>query len=459
MSKPNPKCGARLDRLPNSPWHWKIWGMSGFALLFAWSNAISGLVIAQLSQIGWSDTETSAIFASLYSTGMFFGALVGGIIGDRIGRRKSCLLFTGIHLVSEYIAALSPNMFFLIIVRTVMGFGIGALLMTLFASFTEYVPSRTRGTWLSLNSFVANWGGPISSILATLITPFVTADMNWRIMFIIPAVLSSVVWLISYRHFPESPRWLESKNRYDEADEVMTDIEQTVEREQGITLEPISSAKLEDKRNDVNTSISYSQLFKGELLRRVILGAVVLIAMNVIQYTLMTWLPTIFLQKGVDLQSSFLMYLRTIIGAPAGVFIAMLIMDKIPRKAMGIGVLSAMTVIGLVYSVQTNLTAISVLGFLLQMVVQMYVCFASAVYVPEIWPTEAKLRGSGLVNSIGRISSIFCPYLVSFLLTSYGVTSVFMMMSIVAVITALVIAIFGINTNKISVETIGEEAK
>lgn len=455
MNNQKPNCGARLDRLPNAPWHWGMWAMSGFALLFAWSNAISGLVIAQLTQIGWTDTGTSAIFASLYSTGMFFGALIGGIIGDRIGRRKSCLLFTGIHLISEYVAAFSPNMAFLIIIRTVMGFGIGALLMTLFASFTEYVPNRTRGTWLSLNSFVANWGGPISSLLATLITPLVSPDMNWRIMFVIPAALSTIVWLISCKCYPESPRWLESKGRYDEADKIMTDIEQTIEHETGKTLEPIESTTEEATKS---RTISYSDLFKGALLKRVILGSFVLIAMNVIQYTLMTWLPTIFLLKGIDLQGSFLMYLRTIIGAPAGVFVAMLIMDRVPRKVMGISVLCAMTIVGLVYSVQTDLTVVSILGFLLQMIVQMYVCFASAVYVPEIWPTEAKLRGSGLVNSIGRVSSIFCPYLVSFLLGSYGIASVFIMMSVVAVVTAIVIAIFGINTRQVSVESIGEEA-
>lgn len=454
LKKPN--CGARLDRLPNTAWHWKVFAMTGLGILFAWSNGISGLVQAQLIEIGWADNNIAAVFSSLYSVGMLFGALVGGIIGDRIGRRKSYLLYVGIHLAAMYVAAASPNMTFLIVVRTIMGFGIGALLMTLFASFTEYVPSHTRGTWLGRNSFVANWGGPICSLLATLITPYVTADANWRIMFIIPAILSTIIWLVACRNFPESPRWLETQGRYDEANELMTQIEQTVERQSGQKLEPVPVQEVEQVQEKV---IPYSHLFKGELLRRVILGSFVLIAMNVIQYTLMTWLPTIFTAKGIDIQSSFVMYTLTILGAPAGVFVAMMLMDRIPRKTMGIGILALNTIVGLFYSVQTDPTVISIVGFFLQMTVQMYACFASAVYVPEIWPTEAKLRGSGLANSVGRVSSIIAPYLVAFLLNNYGVTSVFVMMAVVAVITIVVIAIFGINTRKVSVESIGEKAE
>ncbi len=55
----------------------------------------------------------------------------------------------------------------------------------------------------------------------------------------------------------------------------------------------------------------------------------------------------------------------------------------------------------------------------------MYVCYASAVYVPEIWPNKAKLRGSGLANAVGRISGIAAPYAVAVLLSSYGVTDLY----------------------------------
>ena len=71
---------------------------------------------------------------------------------------------------------------------------------------------------------------------------------------------------------------------------------------------------------------------------------------------------------------------------------------------------------------------ITLIGFFLITFVYMYVCYASAVYVPEIWPTEAKLRGSGLANAVGRISGIAAPYAVAVLLNGYGVTGVFVLL-------------------------------
>jgi putative MFS transporter len=126
---------------------------------------------------------------------------------------------------------------------------------------------------------------------------------------------------------------------------------------------------------------------------------------------------------------------------------------------MGIGLLVCMAILGYVYSLQTDMTVISIIGFFLITIVYMYVCYASAVYVPEIWPTEAKLRGSGLANSIGRISGILTPYAVASLLTSAGVKGVFTLLGAVAIVAALAIAFLGIDSRKASVEEIGAIAE
>lgn len=106
----------------------------------------------------------------------------------------------------------------------------------------------------------------------------------------------------------------------------------------------------------------------------------------------------------------------------------MLVMDKIPRKTMGVGLLVLIAALGYIYSLQTSMLLITLIGFFLITFVYMYVCYASAVYVPEIWPTEAKLRGSGLANAVGRISGIAAPYAVAVLLNGYGVTGVFVLL-------------------------------
>lgn len=450
-----PNCGARLDRLPNSNWHWSMFGMVAFGLLVCWSNAIGGLVLAQLKELGWTNNSTSAVFSSLTTAGMFVGALFGGIIGDKIGRRKAYILYEVIHIIAMVVAAFSPNMNFLIACRFVMGFGLGALLVTLFAGYTEYMPGRNRGTWSSRVSFIGNWSYPICSTIAMLIAPMLSAQMNWRVQFLIPAALSLIVTAVVYKKFPESPRWLEAQGRYEEAEKIMSEIEKRVEAQTNTKLPEITAAAEESKKEK---ALPYSALLHGVLLKRVILGSFVLIAMNVVQYTLINWLPTIFMTQGINLKDSIVLNTMSMFGAPFGIFIAMLIMDKIPRKVMGVGLLILIAILGYIYSLQSSMTMISIFGFFLITFVYMYVCYASAVYVPEIWPTEAKLRGSGLANAVGRISGILAPYAVAVLLDNYGVTGVFVLLGSVSVIVAVVIAVIGIETKGVSIESINSEA-
>lgn len=449
IEKPN--CGARLDRLPDSRWHYSIFAMVAFGLLVCWSNAVGGLILAQLKELGWTDNSTSATFSAITTAGMFAGALIGGIIGDKIGRKKAIIMFEGIHILSMIAGAFSPDMTFLITCRLVMGFGLGALLVTLFAGYTEYMPGRSRGTWSSRVSFVGNWSYPLCSLIAMGLTTFIGAELNWRIQLIIPSVLSLIATWLAWRYFPESPRWLESRGRYAEAEAIMQAIERNVTLQTGQPLSVIPSTGV----STLPQTVPYSALLKGALLKRVILGSFVIIAMNVVQYTLINWLPTIFMSQGINLKDSIVLNTMSMFGAPFGIFIAMMVMDKIPRKTMGVGLLLLIAALGYFYSLQTNMLMITLCGFCLITLVYMYVCYASAVYVPEIWPTEARLRGSGLANAVGRVSGIAAPYAVAVLLSNYGVTGVFILLSVVAIIVAGAIAIIGIETKGASVESIG----
>ncbi|MDT1898868.1 MFS transporter, partial [Acinetobacter baumannii] len=88
-----------------------------------------------------------------------------------------------------------------------------------------YMPGRNRGTWSSRVSFIGNWSYPLCSLIAMGLTPLISAEWNWRVQLLIPAVLSLMATIIAWRRFPESPRWLESRGRYAEAEKVMRAIE------------------------------------------------------------------------------------------------------------------------------------------------------------------------------------------------------------------------------------------
>lgn len=74
--------------------------------------------------------------------------------------------------------------------------------------------------------------------------------------------------------------------------------------------------------------------------------------------------------------------------------------------------------------------------------------------MPEIWPTNARLRGSDLANAAGRVSGIVCPFAVAALHDSVGVIGVFALLSAVSILVAVVIGVIGIETRGVSAEVI-----
>ena len=455
MSNKNANIGARLDRLPNSGWHIKMWLVSAFALLVCWSNGIGGAVQnVLLNELHWLEPGSTllAMWGTTYTAGQLFGALVGGPIGDKIGRKKSILLYEVIHIIAMIGGAAAPNVTVLYVFRLIQGFGLGALLVVLFAAFTEYVPGKNRGVWSSRNSFIGNFAHPIcNGIALVIVSTGVSMNMNWRIQYIIPSVLSIIASIIIYNKYPESPRWLESQGRVEEADAIMTSIEKEIEASTGKPLPPVEAVEAKAVKN-----LPYSALFKGKLLKRTICGSLVLIGMNTIQYTLMNWMPSLLSSLGYDTSQSQFMTMFGLFGAPFGIFLASLYMDKVPRKATGVILLIAMAVMGIITSKQTTMTALIASTFVLNTFIYMYVCYASAVYVPEMWPTSAKLSGSGFCNAMGRVSNIFFPFLVTSVAAgSMGSNGVFALISVVAVIIAVSIVVFGVETRGESVEDIG----
>ena len=450
--------GARLDRLPNSSWHVKMWLIVAFALLVCWSNGIAGSVQnILLNEIHWLQPGTTllAMWGTTYTLGQLFGALIGGPIGDKIGRKKSILLYETIHIIVMIGAAVSPNIYVLYVFRFLQGLGLGALLVVLFAAFTEYVPGRNRGVWSSRNSFIGNWAHPICNLIVfILIVMAIPSDLNWRIQFMIPSILSIIATILIAKNFPESPRWLESQGRVKEADAILTQIEKSIEASTGKPLPPVTEASKPVK------NLPYSALFHGKLLRRTIVGSLVLIGMNTIQYTLMTWMPSLLVGLGYDTSTSQFMTMFGLFGAPFGIFIASLIMDRIPRKVMGVLLLAGMAIFGIIIGVTTqmgivNMTGLIALTFLMNTIIYMYVCYASAVYVPEMWPTSAKLSGSGFCNAMGRLANVFFPFLVT-ALAAMNSSYVFVLLAAVSVIIAVAVGAAGVETRGESVEAIGD---
>ncbi|EMW6552692.1 MFS transporter [Citrobacter werkmanii] len=441
--------GARLDRLPLSRFHFRIFGIISFSLLVTGFLSYSGnVVLAKLVSTGWSNNYLNAAFTSALMFGYFVGSLTGGFIGDYLGRRKAFRINLLIVGVSACAATFVPNMYWLIFFRCLMGIGMGALIMVGYASFTEFIPPAVRGKWSARLSFVGNW----SPMLSAAVGVVVIAWLSWRVMFLLGGATMLLAWYLSGKYFIESPRWLAGKGQRSEAEKHLILVESQIETEKNITL-PSCQSQCLAVHSGVESG-SFWLLFKGPMLRCTLVAITVLIAMNISLYTITVWIPTIFVNSGIDVTKSIFMTAIIMIGAPVGIFIAAMIIDRFPRRLFGSFLLVIIALLGYFYSIQTEEWAILSYGLVMIFFLYMYVCFASAVYVPELWPTHLRLRGSGFVNAVGRIVAVFTPYGVAILLTRYGSTTVFIVLGVLLVLCALIMLCFGIETRKVSLEEI-----
>lgn len=446
---------ARLDRLPSGLWHRKIMlFLGGIVFCDCLDMYVGGGILAQLLQSGWSTVDLNAVFASITMIGYLLGALLAGSLGDRFGRRKSILGSTIIFSVATLLAAFSPNMEVLIVMRGIMGVGLGAALPCSYASLSEYTPPIVRGRYAGWLGMIGNFSPPLGALLTVLVTPV----FGWQAIFVGISIISMFAWFVVWRYLPESPRWLASQGHYEEADAIVSVAERAF-IQQGIELPEIDYEALAPPAQAESVrKIKWRTLFGKRLIKRTIATSAALFAMNLMVYTITNWTPTIFVLRGMDTTMSIGITVVMLIGAPFGIFLLSLFADKHGRKKGLIICLLLLALCAYLWSLIPidNIFAIMVVGFILCSILYYYSLLACSVYLGEEFPTELRLRGAGFANAVGRLAGIISPYAIAFLLQSYGAPIVFLANGAVLVILAIIIGICGDETRGRSLEDIND---
>src|ERR1700745_2868551 len=219
--------GARLDRLPISSFHYRVFLLVGAGMFFdGYDLYVAGGVLASTIQTKFSTLPQNLQFISLTFVGMTIGALVTAFVGDKYGRRFTYQVNLLVFGLASIAAAFAQDMTQLIICRFVQGLGLGAEIVVGYSTMTEFVPPKTRGRWLSMMAFIVVAGFPATALLGYLIIP----AFGWRPMFVIAGIGSLIVWYLR-KNLPESPRWLESQGRTAEAETLMAEIETEVAKQ------------------------------------------------------------------------------------------------------------------------------------------------------------------------------------------------------------------------------------
>jgi MFS family permease len=220
---------ARLDRLPWSRFHWLVvlalgvtWILDGLEVTF--KGAVSGVL--QLPQTMGFSPEQIGLLGSGYLAGAVTGALVFGRLTDRHGRKKLFFITLAVYLAGVGLSAFSWDFWSFFAFRFVTGCGIGGEYAAINSAIDELIPARHRGrVGLMING--SFWLGAAlgSGATVVLLDPARFApDLGWRLGFGIGATLGLAI-LFFRRFLPESPRWLLTHGRAEEAERIVSGIE------------------------------------------------------------------------------------------------------------------------------------------------------------------------------------------------------------------------------------------
>ncbi|MDB5805899.1 MAG: putative transporter, MSF-type [Betaproteobacteria bacterium] len=343
---------ARLDRLPWSGWHWRV----VIALGVAW--VLDGLEVTLVGSIGAALQRPDALglsagevgwAGSLYVGGAVVGALLFGRLTDKLGRKRLFLATLGLYMVATLATALAPNFLFFALCRVLTGLGIGGEYAAINSAIDELIPARLRGQVnLAING--SFWLGAAlgAGISLVLLDPRVLGPaLGWRAGFALGAVLAFSMLLVR-RDVPESPRWLLTHGRGEEAEQIVAAIEARIETRHG-PLSAVAPGQPYQARPLPTLGEVARVLFKQ--YRRRSLVALALMVAQAFFYNAIFFTYSLVLTRfyGVAEERVALYIFPFALGNVAGPLILGPLFDRIGRRRM-IGLTYALSGLGLLFT-------------------------------------------------------------------------------------------------------------
>ncbi|CAI0374378.1 unnamed protein product [Linum tenue] len=307
-------------------------------LLFGYdTGVISGALLYMREDFESIDKNTwlQETIVSMAVAGAIVGAALGGFLSDSLGRKKSILGADIVFFVGAIVMAAAPNPWVIVIGRLLVGLGVGMASMTAPLYISEASPARIRGALVSTNGLLIT-GGQFMAYVINL--AFTKAPGTWRWMLGV-AGLPALIQFVLMMSLPESPRWLYSRDKVDEAKSTLEKIysPEEVEEEMALLKASIESEKADEAAIGETMLTKLKNAFKNPVVRRgLYAGVTVQVAQQFVGInTVMYYSPTIVQFAGFASKSVALSLSLITAGLNAfGSIVSMLFVDRYGRKRL-----------------------------------------------------------------------------------------------------------------------------
>jgi putative MFS transporter len=288
---------------------------------------------------------------------------------------------------------------------------------------------------------------PIVALVAWRLVPLRPWGFDgWRWVVLLGSVGAIFVWFIRQR-IPESPRWLISQGRLDDAERVTSGIERRVARELGAPLPPPKVEAMEEQQG------SFLEIFSPAYAPRTVMMMVFHFFQTIGYYGFASWVPTLLIANGVGITSSLQYSFIIAISSPFGPLLALSIADKFERKWQIVVNAILIASFGLLFARQRDPLWLIVFGVLLTCA-NNWMSASFHAYQAELFPTRIRARAVGFVYSWSRLSAVFTSLMIGFFLRDFGVPGVFTFIGASMLMVVLSIGIFGPRTRNLALEVI-----
>jgi MFS family permease len=459
---------ARMDRLPWARWHWLVVAALGITwILDGLEVTIVGIIADVLTtpESGLNFTAGQiGLAGGIYIAGACLGALFFSSLTDRHGGKKLFLITLALYLIATVLTAFSWDFWSFVFFRFLTGAGIGGEYSAIYSAVDELVPARVRGQ-VGLAISGSYWIGTMmgAALSIVLLNPEIISPFwGWRFAFALGGILGIGVLLIR-RYVPESPRWLLTHGKNDEAERVVEQIENEVRSETGRELPPVYARPITIEQQK---SIGFG-LIAGAMFRmypkRTVLGLALMISQaflyNAIFFTYALILADFY---GVPSASIGYFIFPFAIGNVLGPFLLGPLFDRIGRVPMisGSYLISGVLMIVTGYLFFQEILSATTQTLLWSIIFFFASAAASAAYltVSEVFPLEVRAMAIALFYAIGTaIGGISGPVIFGQLIEAGSRGDIFVAYVIAAVLmigAAIVESILGVRAEGKSLESV-----